>query len=93
MLRLVTGKSLFQLNIKQIIIKLEPEFQCRRNREIVHESGLSSEESLPFVLQVMVLLLFFKLFMYLSGCVGCQLRHLRSSLRHVRAFLLGHRLF
>ena len=37
-------------NIKQIIIKLEPQFQCRRNREIVHESGLSSEESLPFLL-------------------------------------------
>lgn len=35
--KLVTGKSLFQLNTKERIIKLEPQFQCGRKADkIVH---------------------------------------------------------
>lgn len=49
-LRLVTEKSLFQLDTKQIAIKLEPQFQCGRADKVVCKSGLLAEECIPFPL-------------------------------------------
>lgn len=84
------GKSLFQLNIKQIIIKLEPQFQCRRNRETVPESGETYEATcLP---QNHVLLLFFNyVCTYLARRV--LVRHLRSSLQPWELSSYGARIF